>query len=54
MKVFRLSTLEREPADPKTFVGRARLTRMNDAAVHPPTNVYRVIRASGPDALAQP
>ena len=42
MKVFSLSTLESEPSDPKTFVGQARLTRMNDAADRPHTNVYRV------------
>ena len=42
MKVFSLSTLESEPSDPKTFVGQARLTRMNAAAARPHTNVYRV------------
>ena len=42
MKIFSLSTLDSEPSDPKTFVGQARLTRMNDAADRPHTNVYRV------------
>ena len=42
MKVFTLAALDSEPSDPNTFVGRARLTRMNDAADHPPANVYRV------------
>ena len=42
MKVFTLTALDSEPSDPYTFVGRARLTRMNDAAAHPHTNIYRV------------
>ena len=42
MKVFALATLDSESSDPNTFVGRARLTRMPDAAEHPQTNVYRV------------
>lgn len=42
MKAFSLSTLRDEPSDPKTFVGQARLTRMNGAADRPSTNVYRV------------
>ena len=42
MKVFTLAALKSEPSDPNTFVGRARLTRMNDAAAQPHTNVYRV------------
>jgi len=42
MKVFTLATLDSEPSDPNTFVGRARLTRMSDAAAQPQTNVYRV------------
>ena len=47
MKVFTLATLASEPSDPNTFVGRARLTRMSDAAAHPPTNVYRVAFEAG-------
>jgi len=39
MKVFTLATLD---ADPHTFVGQAWLTRMQDAATSPHTNVYRV------------
>ncbi len=42
MKVFTLAALDSEPSDPNTFVGRARLTRMSDAAAHPQTNIYRV------------
>ena len=42
MKVFTLAALDSEPSDPNTFVGRARLTRMHDAAAHPHTNIYRV------------
>jgi quercetin dioxygenase-like cupin family protein len=42
MKVFTLDTLEAEPADAQTFVGQAWLTRMNNAAAAPHTNVYRV------------
>ena len=42
MKIFTLAALTSEPSDPATFVGRARLTRMNNAADHPPANVYRV------------
>ena len=42
MKIFALDTLESEPSDPQTFVGLARLTRMNRAATQPHTNVYRV------------
>ena len=47
MRVFTLSTLDGEPADPKTFVGRARLTRMNDVAAQPQTNVFRVAFEAG-------
>ncbi len=47
MKVFTLATLDSEPSDPNTFVGRARLTRMNTAAAHPHTNVYRVAFEAG-------
>ena len=47
MKVFTLAALESEPSDPNTFVGRARLTRMNDAAAQPHTNVYRVAFDAG-------
>ena len=47
MKIFTLATLDSEPSDPNTFVGRARLTRMNDAAAHPPTNIYRVAFDAG-------
>ena len=47
MKVFTLAALDSEPSDPNTFVGRARLTRMNDAAAHPQTNVYRVAFEAG-------
>ena len=47
MKVFTLAALDSEPSDPNTFVGRARLTRMNDAAAHPPANVYRVAFKAG-------
>ena len=32
MKVFTLAAIDSEPSDRNTFVGRARLTRMNDAA----------------------
>ena len=42
MRLFTLAALDSEESDPNTFVGRARLTRMNDAADHPPANVYRV------------
>ena len=42
MKVFTLGALDSEPSDPNTFAGRARLTRMSDAAARPQTNVYRV------------
>ena len=42
MRVFTLSTLDSEPSDPNTFVGHARLTRLNDVAAEPQTNVYRV------------
>ena len=47
MKVFTLATLDSEPSDPNTFVGRARLTRMNNAATRPPANVYRVTFEAG-------
>ena len=47
MKIFTLATLDSEASDPNTFVGRARLTRMNDAAAHPHTNVYRVAFEAG-------
>jgi quercetin dioxygenase-like cupin family protein len=47
MKVFTLAALESEPSDPNTFVGRARLTRMNYAAAQPHTNVYRVAFDAG-------
>ena len=47
MKVFTLAALDSEPSDPNTFGGRARLTRMNDAADHPPANVYRVAFEAG-------
>lgn len=42
MKVFSLADLAGEPADPKTFTGRARLTRMDGVSDAPPANVYRV------------
>ncbi len=42
MRVFTLATLDSESSDPHTFVGQARLTRMNDAASQPKTHVYRV------------
>ena len=42
MKHFTLSRLAGEPSDPNTFVGQARLTRMDGAADAPRTNVYRV------------
>ena len=47
MKVFRLAVLAPEASDPNTFVGQARLTRMNDAAETPHTNVYRVAFEAG-------
>jgi quercetin dioxygenase-like cupin family protein len=47
MKVFTLAALDGEPSDPNTFVGRARLTRMSDAAAAPPTHVYRVAFEAG-------
>ena len=47
MKVFTLAALDPEASNPNTFVGRARLTRMNDAADHPPANVYRVAFEAG-------
>ncbi len=47
MRVFTLAMLDSEPSDPNTFVGRARLTRMNDAAGQPQTNVYRVAFEAG-------
>ena len=47
MKIFTLSALDSEPADPNTFVGRARLTRMNDVAADPHTHVYRVAFEAG-------
>ena len=47
MKIFTLSSLDSEPSDPNTFVGRARLTRMNDAATQPPAHVYRVVFEAG-------
>lgn len=42
MKLFRLADLDSEASDPNTFVGRARLTRMPEAAAQPHTHVYRV------------
>ena len=47
MRVFALAALDSEASDPNTFVGRARLTRMNDAAAHPHTNVFRVAFEAG-------
>ena len=47
MRVFTLATLDSEPSDPNTFVGHARLTRMNDAAARPHTNIYRVAFEAG-------
>ena len=47
MLVFTLATLESEPSNRNTFVGRARLTRMNDASRQPRTNVYRVAFEAG-------
>ena len=47
MRVFTLAALASEASDPRTFVGRARLTRMTDAAAHPHTNVYRVAFEAG-------
>ena len=47
MRLFTLAALDSEASDPNTFVGRARLTRMNDAADHPPANVYRVAFEAG-------
>ena len=47
MKIFTLSALDSEPADPNTFVGRARLTRMNGVAADPHTHVYRVAFEAG-------
>ena len=42
MRLFSLAGLAGEPSDPKTFTGRARLTRMNGVSDAPPANVYRV------------
>lgn len=42
MRLFSLADIASEPSDPKTFVGRARLTRMNGVSDAPPANVYRV------------
>ena len=42
MRLFSLAALAAEPADPKTFVGRARLTRMDAVSAAPSVNVYRV------------
>jgi len=47
MQVFTLAALTSEVSDPETFVGRARLTRMTDAATYPRTNVYRVAFEAG-------
>ena len=47
MRLLPLAALDSEASDPNTFVGRARLTRMNDAADHPPANVYRVAFEAG-------
>ena len=47
MRLFTLAALDSEASDPNTFVGRARLTRMNDAADHPSANVYRVAFEAG-------
>ena len=47
MRLFSLAALASEPSDPKTFVGRARLTRMNRVSDAPPANVYRVAFEAG-------
>ena len=47
MKAFTLAETRSEPSDPHTFVGRARLTRMDGASEQPNTNVYRVAFEAG-------
>ena len=47
MKLFTLGALDSEASDPDTFVGSARLTRMNGVTSSPPTNVYRVAFEAG-------
>ena len=42
MKAFTLADTHSEPSDPNTFVGQARLTRMDGVSKQPTTNVYRV------------
>ena len=42
MRVFRLGERQSEAADPKTFTGQARLTRMTGVCDDPAVNVYRV------------
>ena len=47
MQVFTLAALDSEPSDPNTFVGQARLTRMNHTSANPPSHVYRVAFEAG-------
>ena len=47
MKAFTLADTHSEPSDPDTFVGQARLTRMDGASKQPTTNVYRVAFDAG-------
>ena len=47
MKAFTLADTHSEPSDTSTFVGQARLTRMNGAAKQPTANVYRVAFDAG-------
>ena len=47
MKAFTLADTHSEPSDPNTFVGQARLTRMDRASIQPTTNVYRVAFDAG-------
>ena len=47
MKAFTLAETDSEPSDPNTFVGQARLTRMDGASKQPSTNVYRVAFDAG-------
>ena len=47
MKAFTLAETDSEPSDPNTFVGQARLTRMDGASKQPTTNVYRVAFDAG-------
>lgn len=42
MKVFPVSTLTREPSDPKNFTGDGSLRRINGAIDDPAVNIYRV------------